>query len=102
MEKNKDKVSVWDAYRIYNGKGFLKSVLRTLLIGAVVLAAASGMLAALEVITLDNGSMGDFGGYFYENTCALTVNASIIARIFLIVLKLSSPSRSATARNPAI
>ena len=91
MEKNKDKVSVWDAYRIYNGKGFLKSVLRTLLIGAVVLAAASGMLAALEVITLDNGSMGDFGGYFYENTL---VFGAALPWFLLLIKKIGNSDRS--------
>ncbi|MBQ4486512.1 MAG: hypothetical protein II936_05855 [Oscillospiraceae bacterium] len=91
MEKNKDKVSVWDAYRIYNGKGFLKSVLRTLLIGAVVLAAASSILALFEVIELDNGSMIDFGSYLYENTL---VFGAALPWFLLLVRKLGNSDRS--------
>ena len=89
MEKNKDKVSVWDAYRIYNGKGFLKSVLRTLLIGAVVLAAASVMLTIITI--LDAGDPTEFDVYF---TAYAAMTSPVILWFLILVKKLSSLDRS--------
>ena len=89
MEKNKDKVSVWDAYRIYNGKGFLKSVLRTLLIGAVVLAAASVMLTIITI--LDAGAPTEFDVYF---TAYAAMTSPVILWFLILVKKLSSLDRS--------